>query len=138
MPEPLTLELPKPTPSDNTLRKMHPGTYATYRDRLCMQIRQKMARAGVSPTYLRAKPGRRRKVDMFAAYPMRAQVTFHRYSSGDLDDSNFRQGCKALLDALVIEGVIFDDARKWLDDRYEQHRAPPRQGRTVVEVSFPS
>ena len=43
---------------------------------------------------------------------------------------------KALLDALVIEGLVFDDSPDWLDCTYHQAKCRRGESRTVVEVSW--
>lgn len=52
-----------------------------------------------------------------------------------LDRGNFVGGCKPLLDAAILRGLIRDDREEWLDDHYRQEVDPARAGRTTIIVS---
>lgn len=62
------------------------------------------------------------------------RVVVKRYSAGTLDADNCTGGCKGLIDAIVSEGLLFDDGPKWCSIEYQQHEAPRGKGRTEVEV----
>lgn len=133
----ITLDLPFATPSQNELKHWHFGKLKKWRDTVCMIIRQRLLSAGVAPTWqpILAGTGRRKAEPLFGVVPRRMRVRFVRYSAGRLDKGNLIGGMKPLLDALVLEGVLFDDSTQWLDDAYEQQSAGRGEGRTVVEVS---
>lgn len=63
----------------------------------------------------------------------RIRVT--RYYGGrckERDHANLVGGCKALVDSLVKEGLLVDDAPAWVDDHYAQVRLAT--GTTRVEI----
>jgi hypothetical protein len=67
----------------------------------------------------------------------RVAVTITRYGHNTLDHGNLVGGCKGLLDLLVQEGLLVDDAPKWVDDTYLQYieRCNQRQ-RTEVSLEW--
>ena len=144
----MILKFPKPTPSQNQRDKKHFMAKSKLRDAYQMQIRQQLLDKRIRPTWPPSKTKRSEKQvpvwlfkdqsgDMLgseAVPPAKVKLTVRRYSNGTLDKGNFIGGCKSLLDALVREGLIFDDSPKWLDDNYEQHKAQVKQGRTEVEL----
>ncbi len=117
-PESVTLHIPKGTPSQNTYGRMHFRAQGNLRDSYRMIVRQQVVETGL---HLLAVPERRR-------------IVIRRFSCKRLDRGNFIGGCKALLDALTLEGVIKDDDEQHLDDVYEQHHAPMGHQKTEIEV----
>ena len=111
----LTIYIPEATPSQNTYQRWHWRTRMKHLDALRLYVRSTMG-------------AQRRRAQ-------KKHVTIRRYSSGKLDRGNFIGGCKALLDALRHEGVIYDDTEEWLEDRYEQHPAKRGEARTEVEIT---
>lgn len=71
---------------------------------------------------------------MWPVRPELRRMVIHRYSAGELDPPNFTGGCKGLIDAVVYEGLVYDDKRAYCRIEYEQHKARPKEGRTEVEV----
>ena len=45
-----------------------------------------------------------------------------RYSTRLLDYGNLVGGCKPLLDAIKLSGLIVDDSPKWIEDKYFQEK----------------
>lgn len=66
--------------------------------------------------------------------PARRRLVITRHSAGELDYGNLVGGCKPLVDALVREGLLYDDSPKWLDESYLQAKTTKGRGRVVVEV----
>lgn len=127
------IEIPRPTPSQNELTRWHFRKSMQVRDDLCFLIRQRMLLADVTPAWARRAPGDpRRRAD--GSNPERRRLVVHRHSVGRLDRGNLVGGCKLLVDALVLEGLIFDDDEPWLEDRYLQLEAKRGEGRTEVEI----
>lgn len=67
----------------------------------------------------------------------RRRVTITRFFSGRkrlMDQINFASGCKPLLDAMVIEGLIVDDSVKWVEDIYKQVRHSDLSDGTAIVI----
>jgi hypothetical protein len=65
----------------------------------------------------------------------RRRITVTRFYGGrckERDYVNLAAGCKALVDSLVKEGLLVDDAPAWVDDHYAQVRLAT--GTTRVEI----
>ena len=77
---------------------------------------------------------RARRAEVAWVRERRMQVTITRYGSRELDDDNFRGGCKGLIDALVREGVILDDSPRWVTVTYVQVKCSRKEARTMVSV----
>jgi hypothetical protein len=66
----------------------------------------------------------------------RRRVTITRHYGGrckERDRGNLVGGAKALMDALVLEGLLVDDAPSWVDDWYQQE---PTSAPTWVAVEI--
>ena len=115
----LCVVLPFATPSQNVYQRMHYHAQNKLKKECMQWVRVTLNRAG-----------------RFGVNPpdVRMRVVVQRYSANKVDRGNLVGGCKPLLDALKIEGVIRDDTEQWIDDHYEQHPAPRKEGRTVVVV----
>ncbi len=143
--------LPLTTPSQNQLRKWHFSKYGNFRD----QCRALLAPVRSAPRgwYVSEKNGycevsgcqlqhyhTKGRNRFCRAHnnanpaPRKRKVTFTRHSSGTLDYGNMVGGMKPLLDALVLEGFLFDDSPAWLDDTYEQAKC--RRGEGFVEIEI--
>lgn len=72
--------------------------------------------------------------DLSRLPPAQRRIVFTRYSAGELDYGNLVGGAKPLVDALVKEGVLYDDKPRWLDEDYRQQPTPKGRGRIVIEV----
>lgn len=94
--------------------------YAKERDEWCLLVRVAMRAQGKHHI---AKPSRRR-VTITRVYAGRCQ---------EIDRDNLFAGCKALVDALVREGAVHDDAREWLELHVEQRRGETNESRVLVE-----
>lgn len=62
----------------------------------------------------------------------KAKITLTRYGSRMLDFDNLTTGCKPLLDALKIKGLIVDDRQAWLIVDYQQEKC--NRGFEKIEV----
>lgn len=69
------------------------------------------------------------------AMPTRRSILVTRFGR-ELDHGNLVGGCKPLVDALVQEGVIFDDSPAWLEATYAQGKGRGNP-RTEVVVTIP-
>jgi Holliday junction resolvase RusA-like endonuclease len=115
----VTIVLDFATPSQNTYQRWHWGRQSSFKDSVQMLIRGKLAEQGIVTN---GRPHHRTK------------LTICRFSAGRLDRGNFVGGCKPILDALRDEHVIRDDNETWLDDRYQQHKAPVGKPRTEIVI----
>jgi len=135
----VTIEF-QPTPSQNTMKKWHWSKYSAFRDGLCWYIRQHLVSMKVAAKWTSIQPGTRRgdpdNLNLWAAPPCMSRVEIIRHSPGTLDYGNHVGGCKPLLDALVIEGLLWDDAPRWLADFYHQETCKKGESKTIVEVSW--
>ncbi|MBT8454160.1 MAG: hypothetical protein KJO40_19510 [Deltaproteobacteria bacterium] len=95
------------TPSQNELRRKYKNrhAYARLRNEFCDWIMVGMANGGIPRAV-----GRRRLV-------ITRYAKSKRYL---LDRGNLVGGCKPLLDAAIIRGLITDDTEDALDDHYRQ------------------
>lgn len=139
----VVLRLPM-TPSHNAMKRWHWAKYSKFRDGLQWKIRQQLLTMRVKAPWQRLVPINdrgtivsRKNGGMFEHDAAKTQLTITRHSAGELDYGNLVGGCKPLLDALVREGLIFDDSPTWLDDAYAQKPAKQKQGYTEVEVYVP-
>lgn len=66
--------------------------------------------------------------------PEKRRIAITRHGTKLLDYGNLVGGCKPLLDALVAEGVLYDDSPAWVEDHYQQTIAPKKEVGIVVEV----
>lgn len=132
----MRIELPFATPSQNTYQHWHPYRRSKFRDDCCMAVMQQILSTGHRPTWKQRAPTEpRRCEDLFTTPPAEKRtVVITRYSAGELDKGNLIGGCKALLDALVLMGLIFDDSTKWLEDHYQQKPAPKGAQRMEIEI----
>lgn len=109
------------TPSQNVLMRAYRSkhAYAGLRDRYATELMVAMANGSIP-----------------AATARRALVITRivRRAAWLLDRGNLVGGCKPLLDAAVLRGLIRDDKEDWLDDEYEQRVEPGGHERTVIRV----
>ena len=101
--------LPITVPSQNRSHLKGPARFAykKHRDECQLLVRAAKMRIGIAD----------------AIRPRR--VTLRRFYSGRgrlMDDANFRAGCKALVDSLVREELLVDDAPAWMTAYYHQER----------------
>ena len=66
----------------------------------------------------------------------KVHATIARYSSGTLDDDNFRGGCKPLVDALKKYGYIYDDSPQHFHCEYAQVKCRRGEGKTTVRLMY--
>jgi hypothetical protein len=137
----ITITFPFASPSQNEI-KPHFGSggywkQKKWRDHARIVIRQTLAAMRIKPTWAPRTPTseKRRQTLFNQEQPHKVRAVFRRYSQGTLDKGNLIGGCKPILDALVLEGLIYDDSIEWLDDAYEQHKAKKGDKRLEVEVS---
>lgn len=64
----------------------------------------------------------------------RARVTFTRHSSGTPDADAVVASCKYVQDALVVAGVIVDDAPAHLQATYRAARCPQGQAHVDIDI----
>ena len=62
------------------------------------------------------------------------QVKITRFSTRLLDYGNLVGGCKPLLDAMKLSGLIVDDAPKWINDEYFQEKCKRGFERTEIII----
>ena len=135
------LHFSKPTPSANKLRGgFGPGrfhAYAAMRNSYRKQIRSQLMKAGVKTFWDRCDRKRKEKKELGGEgeWPELRYLVVTRHSSRSLDYDNFIGGCKPLLDALVREGLLFDDSPQWLEAEYRQEKCARIDARTEVEVT---
>ena len=67
--------------------------------------------------------------------PKPRHVLIERASAGELDQGNFIGGCKPLLDALVIVGLLYDDTRQYSVEDYKQLSAKRNSGLVRITVT---
>lgn len=137
-----TLELPRSI-SQNKLHTMlgsrwGRSSYKSHRNGLQLLIRQQALTTMGGPVWSPIEPGKRRRSAMMPGDgdPVLSRVTFTRWSSGTLDDPNLVGGLKPMIDALVLEGLIWDDCPEWYRGTYRQEKSAPKQGRTVVVITW--
>ena len=131
----MTITLPFASPSQNATSRWTWHRVTRHRDAVCWIVRQALAERGVSAPWARIRPGERRKdAPILGVAGRRVTIEVKRFNSGELDLGNLIGGCKHIVDALVIEGLIFDDSPKWLTATYTQHPAKRGQGRTEIEI----
>lgn len=104
----IVLTIPEATPSLNSMLRMHWARKSRMRERWGWLVREARleARARPRPT----------------AY---AAVTIERFGPKSLDHDNLVGGCKPILDALVKEGFLIDDAPTCLRVTYRQEIGEP-------------
>jgi hypothetical protein len=102
-----TITIGRPTPSQNVLRRRYRNkhAYARLRDELASWIMVGMANG-------RIPKATGKRVLIVTRY-----AKSKRYL---LDRGNHVGGCKPLIDAAIIRGLITDDTEDALDDRYKQ------------------
>lgn len=124
----VVLEIDEPTPSVNRLHGRHWSSKLKMRKRWAWLVRSALceARRGAGPGDPLLTTG---------LWPLkRATVRVIRHGPRILDPDNAIAGCKWLIDQLVTEGLIVDDAAKYLTLLpVEQHVGKPY--RTVVEIA---
>ena len=106
-----TFTIPVEAPSQNVVAANHgPGRfrYAKIRNELVAWINAAKRSSRIS-----AAKGRRRVI-VLRQYGSRGKVR---------DRGNLIGGCKPLIDALTIAGLIVDDSPEWIEDHYAQERA---------------
>ena len=59
-------------------------------------------------------------------------LTITSYRARLLDMDNLIGGCKPILDALSLEGFIWDDSSKYINCRYYQQQSPKDQRYTEI------
>ena len=112
--------IPKQTPSQNEYQRWHYHRQHKYKQHVIGLLQAQLAEIGMLGI---EKP------------EGKSSVVIHRFCAGKrLDRGNFIGGCKPILDALTQTNIIRDDAEEFLEDRYEQHSAPPGKGWTEIEV----
>lgn len=114
-PRTIRFELPFATPSQNVLQKWHWSRRSKLRDDVQMLIRCQM-RSPLTP--IKVKMG--------------VEVT--RMGARELDYGNLVGGCKPVIDAIVREGLLYDDSPTWLIEDYRQLRVAKDAERTVILV----
>ena len=142
MTEPIVICFPRQTPSQNQLGRYRHYQATELRNGYQMVIRQRLTELGIRPRWPRVPPRQQLRQyrghpdgDLFGGKPaVKMRLTIRRYSAGQLDPDNLVGGCKHLVDALAREGLLWDDSTKWLDARYEHHRAKAGGGHTEVEI----
>ncbi len=115
--EPMTVTISRRVPSGNKSTFSHWRDYAKERDEWFALIRAKL-----KP---KEKPLHRVNVH-FTAYRVRL-----------CDRINNAHGHKALLDALVKLGWLFDDSEQWLDDIYTQVKCKRVEERVEIRIPNP-
>lgn len=114
---PITVRINRAVPSGNKSTFQHWRDYAKERDIWATLIRAKLAP--------KQKPAHRVGIH-FTAYRVRI-----------CDRINNAHGFKAVLDALVNLGWLFDDSEAWLDDTYGQVKCPLLFVGAVIRIENP-
>lgn len=114
---PITLTLPFSSPSQNDLQRWHWAKRRKYRVDMGLLIRMQVR----ARRYPRAQT------------PMVLEML--RVGPRCLDYGNLVGGFKPILDALVSEGMLVDDAPRWLQDRYQQ--LVQKRGRWTQMLLYP-
>lgn len=118
--------------------------YRVLRDDYCLAIRSWCLGKRLR-TWTAITPGERRvekTAGLAAARALRSgreprwrRVLITRYYGTDerlFDYANLVGGCKPLLDALVLEGLLFDDRVKWCEDHYRQESHASLRGAGIM------
>lgn len=92
--------------------------YAAERDAWSWLVRAAKAKHGITPA-----AGRRRLT----------LVRIYARGQRELDRDNLAGGCKPLVDAIVREGLIRDDKRKWCELHHDQEPGTERAVRVLLE-----
>lgn len=117
--EGITITLPFATPSQNVYMRWHWSRRGKFRDEVRMHVRAQ------ARTLMRV-PG------PITRSRQRVGVEFLRRGVRQLDTGNLIGGIKAALDALVLEGLLWDDSPRWLQDVYHQERC--RKGHESTRI----
>jgi len=112
----LRIEIPIPTPSLNTLLRMHPHAKKRLRDQYTTILR------AAATSIHKAKPGQFRR------------VWIERRGKRLLDHDNFVGGCKLLVDALGRADLIWSDSPRYLTVKYTQATTSAKRACTLVVV----
>lgn len=116
-----SFKLPKKIVSLNKVKLFKTYEYRKYRDEWMWLTRIAAKQSHRQPPWECITPGRRRNKTMG---PVKAVLEITRYGIRELDQDNLVGGCKALVDALVCEGLIYDDNSRWMRASYHQVQAP--------------
>lgn len=96
--------------------------YAKQRDEWTWLVRAASLRLPREPRS--ARPSSKRRVTITRRYAGRCRL---------LDKDNLVGGCKALVDALVHEGVVHDDKPRWLELHVLQEQGERNETHVLVE-----
>lgn len=119
--EGIVITLPFATPSQNVYMRWHYHKRNRFRDEARMHIRSQIR---MMPAFRHRSP---------VPEERRIGVEFLRRGVRQLDYGNLvGGGMKAVLDALVLEGLLKDDSPKWVQDAYHQERCRKGQESTRI------
>lgn len=114
----LVIEIPQPTPSLNYLRKLHFCEYKRLRDQFTTIFRTSATEE------TRCKPNQLRR------------ITISRFAPRRLDHDNFVGGCKPLVDALNLAGLIWNDDPNSVDIDYRQIKCKTKDAKTMINIDL--
>jgi Holliday junction resolvase RusA-like endonuclease len=64
----------------------------------------------------------------------KSKVTITRHGSLEPDKDNIYASVKPLVDALVKNGIIFDDAPQFVDLKVQYVKAKRKEAHTIIEI----
>ncbi len=100
------LEVCKQIPSGNTIIRNHWAVNRRNKQEWCLLVRNQMKLRKIS------KAKAKKYILMIISYRKRL-----------LDKDNLYTGVKSLLDACVMEGLVFDDSPEYVDLKVEQYKS---------------
>ena len=133
----ITLLFPYLTPSQNQTDRWHWRKLAKHKKDLYADTAAIAKSSGVIGTWHPTPMGKRRRPGEEPScepIPKKVSLKITRHSTGELDYGNFVGVCKALVDAIVAWGFVFDDSPEFMEATYHQALAPRGQGYVTVEI----
>lgn len=128
-----TIAIPYATKSQNETDRMHPMALRGWRRVVHNDLWIMAMRCAAIPAWERANLGKKRKASNTACS---INVRITRGGSRELDHGNFVGGCKALVDALVACGFLFDDATKYCEIEYVQEKTTRKTEFTRIDLEI--
>ena len=128
-----TITIPYATKSQNETDRMHPMALSRWRNTVADELWLMSRRGHAAPYWPHAKLGKMRKADDTEC-KVTARIT--RGGSRELDHGNFVGGCKALVDALVAHGFLFDDAPRYCEIEYVQEKTTRKNEFTRIDLEI--
>ena len=128
-----TITIPYATKSQNETDRMHLMAKHEWRKAVNDDLGFLSRVQGVLSVWPPANLGDMRKADD-TARKVTARIT--RGGSRELDHGNFVGGCKALVDALVACGFLFDDAPRYCEIEYVQEKTTRKNEFTRIDLEI--